>query len=134
MFATASQLRRIARPLLGVLLFAQGVVAMENCSALEADPVQAFAAGMDMSAMMDDDGTPCQMNVDDNKNACFVHCSQGDQVHSAQAVMPFLPASTPVLVLDNAVEPAILHAAPLQELAAINSGPPIPIRFCSFLI
>lgn len=135
MLMTSAQLRRIARPLLGLLLFAQGVVAAQSCVAREASPIQAFASAPAMAGMaMDDEQMPCHEQADDNKNACFVHCTQADQVNTAQAAMPFIAASTPVLVLDTPAAPAIIRPAPQLELAAINSGPPISIRFCSFLI
>lgn len=136
MSMTAAQMRRIARPLLGLLLFAQGVVAAQTCVAREASPIQAFAAAPAMAAMAmdDDEQMPCHEQAGDNKNACFVHCTQADQVSTAQAAMPFVAASTPVLVLDTPAVPAIIR--PPQQLArvATDSGPPISIRFCSFLI
>ena len=132
MLLTSAQLRRIARPLLGLLLFAQGVVAAENCVALETSPVHSFVPAM--AAMLDADGTPCHMQAEDNKNACFVHCSQEEQVQSAQADIPFIQSATPVLVLDIPAVPVVIRPAPQLASVSIDTGPPLSIRFCSFLI
>lgn len=119
-------LRKIARLMLGVVLFAQGVVAVNACDLLQGKVEQAFTAQA-TSEM------PCHEHVATNANACFVHCTQGDQVNVDHVVPPFVAPSTVTLIVDV---PKLRSAAPTEvgTRVALDTGPPLSIRFCSFQI
>jgi hypothetical protein len=89
---------------------------------------------MDEMAMQNAGHMSCHEQPNENKNACLVHCTQADQISADQATPVFIPSSTAVLVLDVAVEQ--ISTLPRRNVAQAdyNSGPPIPIRFCTFLI
>ena len=60
----------LARLMLGLVLFAQGVVAANACVAPVASPAQAYVVGQDDEAM------PCHEEENSNANACLSHCTQ----------------------------------------------------------
>jgi len=134
MHFTHLHLRKLARATLALLLFAQGVVAAQACVMSVTDPVQAFAPAMDKMVMQGEEHMSCHEQAGENKNACLVHCTQADQINSDQATPAFMPSSMAVLVVD--VPAAQTSTIPRCNVAriAFNSGPPIPIRFCTFLI
>lgn len=108
-------------------LFAQGILAAHACVAPDASAAHAVSAETVVPAM------PCHESAKFNANECLMHCTQSDQVNLDQHNM--LAAPVDELVLLVAI-PALQHPA----LTAINSpqlldtGPPLSIRFCSFLI
>ncbi len=131
-----AQIRKLARATLALVLFAQGVVAAQTCGAREADPVQAFAPAMNagMAGMHDEEAMPCHEQPGENKNACLAHCTQANQISADQAAPVFMPATAVVLVLDvPAIRASTFPRFRASELV-LNGGPPIPIRFCTFLI
>lgn len=134
MHFTHLHLRKLARATLALLLFAQGVVAAQACVMAEANPVQAFAPAMEEMAMQGAEHMSCHEQPAENKNACLVHCTQADQISAEQAAPVFMPSSTAVLVVDApAVQTSNIPRCNVAQVA-FNSGPPIPIRFCTFLI
>lgn len=120
--------RWIARFMLGLLLFAQGVVAANACNAADGNVTQAFAV-----SQADETAMHCHEDEVPNANACFVHCTQGDQVNVDQHVPVFVAPSVVTLVVDV---PASVSAISTSSIArvALNTGPPVSIRFCSFQI
>ena len=121
--------RWIARLMLGLVLFAQGVLAANACDILGGNVSQAFAV-----AAADEHAAPCHEEPASNANACLDHCTQGDRVNVAQVTPVFVAPSVVVLVLDV---PAVTSLAPAYLAAArvnIESDPPASIRFCSFQI
>ena len=120
--------RWIARLILGLALFAQGVLTANACDGLHASATQAFAAkAADMAGM------PCHDEDSPNANACLAHCTQGDQVNVDQLSPAFIPARVVALV---AVVPAssVVLTSYFTSRILLNTGPPVSIRFCSFQI
>ncbi len=120
--------RQIARLMLGLVLFAQGVVAASACDVVRGNVTQAFAV-----TEADTPAMHCHEEEVPNANACFVHCTQGDQVNVDQVVPVFVAPGVATLVVDV---PAPALAAPtyFTSRVALNTGPPVSIRFCSFQI
>lgn len=116
----------IARLLVGVLLFAQGVVAANACDVLGGNIVQVFAAGDEVEPCHDEESSS-------NPNACLDHCTQGDRVSVDQITPDFIPPSTLALRVALATQTFVLPLTPDATLR-LNTGPPISIRFCSFQI
>ncbi len=119
-------LRKIARLMLGVVLFAQGVVAVNACDLLNGKVEHAFIAPAATEM-------PCHEHPAANANVCFVHCTQGDQVNVDHVVPPFITPSTVVLTV---ALPEVRAAKPVSTAArvALDTGPPLSVRFCSFQI
>jgi hypothetical protein len=120
--------RWIARLMFGLLLFAQGVVAANACDVVDGNVTQAFAVQTEETA-----GMHCHEEVVANANACLVHCTQGDQVSVDQVTHVFAAPTAVTLVVDV---PATVVIAPsyLATQVALDTGPPVSIRFCSFQI
>jgi hypothetical protein len=115
----------IARLLLGVFLFAQGVVAANACDVLGGNIAQVFAAA--------ENTEPCHDETSSNANACLDHCTQGDRISVDQITPDFIPPSTLALRAAIATQTFVLPLTPDATLT-LNTGPPISIRFCSFQI
>jgi hypothetical protein len=120
--------RRIARLMLGLALFAQGVMTANACDVLNGNATQAFAA-----KAPDMPGMHCHDEASPNANACLAHCTQGDQVNVDQVIPVFLAPSVVTLLVDV---PASVSVVPsyFTSRIALNTGPPVSIRFCSFQI
>lgn len=120
------KIRWLARLMLALVLFAHGIVAASAC--VMSSPAQAY--GMEQH---EDEAMPCHEEETPNANACLVHCAQPDQIsvdqHSATIAVP---AS---LVTWLTPFPQIQQDRPkiAPEHVALDTGPPIPIRFCSLL-
>jgi hypothetical protein len=120
------KIKWLARLMLVLLLFAQGIVAVNACVA--SSPTQAFSM-----AEQGDEAMPCHDEEIPNTNACLSHCTQPDQISVDQHHMPL---TAPVSVIAWAsIQPQAQHIPPViySEHLALDTGPPIPIRFCSFL-
>lgn len=116
----------LARLMLVLVLFAQGIVAANACVA--SSPAQAYTM-----EQHDDAAMPCHEEETPNANACLSHCTQSDQVSVDQQ---HTPIHAPVSVIAWAsIQPQAQHIPPVIYSAplALDTGPPIPIRFCSFL-
>lgn len=107
-------------------LFAQGVLAAHACVA-DAGSVQTLAMQSDAESM------PCHEAERTISNACLMHCTQSDQVNIDHHTMVAAPVDVPVL---HVAMPQPQHLALTLAYAPLplNTGPPLPIRFCSFLI
>lgn len=114
--------------MLGLMLFAQGIVAANACDVLTGNVNQAFALSSEESA------EPCHDNVASNANACLDHCTQGDRVGVDQITPAFVIPNTPVLRIELTEESAIPPTYLTTSKIAADSGPPVSIRFCSFQI
>jgi len=116
----------LARLMLVLVLFAQGIIAANACVA--PSPAQAYSM-----AQQDDEAMPCHEEEIPNANACLSHCTQSDQISVDQHHVPF---AAPLSVIAWASsQPQTQHIRPAAsfEHLALDTGPPIPIRFCSFL-
>lgn len=121
------KIKWLARLMLGLMLFAQGIVAANACITPEASPVQAYAVERN------DEATPCHEEEVSNANACLNHCTQTDQISVDQHSVPLaVPVSVMAWVSSlPQQQPARTKLA--AEQMALNTGPPLSIRFCSFL-
>lgn len=120
-------IRWLARLMLGLAFCAQGIVAAHACVAPGAGPAQAYVVAHDDAAM------PCHEEPAPGANACLTHCTQSDQIsvdqHNAALAAPVsVIAWTITPPPEQSVRPSVVF-----EQLALNTGPPIPIRFCSFL-
>ncbi len=122
------KIKWLSRLMLGLVLFAQGIVAATACVAPSASPVQAYAIEQNAAAM------PCHDEKLSNANACLGHCTQSERIsvdqHNVQLAAPVSVISWATTQLQ--AQPLRLAISP--EYLALNTGPPISIRFCSFLI
>jgi hypothetical protein len=118
----------IARLMLGLVLFAQGVVAANACDVLRGSVSQAFAA-----KAADSSGMHCHEESLPNTNACLAHCTQGDQVNVDQVIPVFVAPSVVTLVVDVPARVSVVPSYSTSRIA-LNTGPPVSIRFCSFQI
>ena len=122
------KIKWLARLMLGLMLFAQGIVAANACIAPSASPVHAYSIGQNV-----DETTPCHDEETPNANACLMHCDQADQIsldqHNATVAAPVS------VVTWLAPFPQMQHEYPTvtSQQVVLDTGPPIPIRFCSFL-
>jgi len=129
----------IARFTLAAVLFAQGVLAAHACVLPAMHPAQAFAEHKVAAKPCHEGKESTAVKVEQisteqaNSNACLMSCTQSDQIsvdHQALTVTPITPAH---------VLPVKLHAQQhatdfIPYYQALNTGPPVAIRFCSFLI
>jgi len=123
-----NKIKWLARLMLGLVLFAQGMVAANACVAPSASPAQAYSM-----TEQDDETMPCHEEEAANANVCLSHCTQSDQISLDQHHMPL---AAPVSVIAwVSVQPQAQHFRPAIsfEHLALDTGPPIPIRFCSLL-
>lgn len=121
--------RWIARLMLGLVLFAQGVVASYACDVTRSSATQAFATQTAEHGEM-----PCHDEVVSNANACLDHCTQGDRISVDQVTHLFAVPEIAVLVVALPVQTAAKPAWLAASRVATDSGPPANIRFCSFQI
>jgi hypothetical protein len=123
----------LARLMLGLVLFGQGVVAANACVTPGAGAVQAFS-----SVSMADDMVPdaCHEHEDTlpNANACLSHCTQSYQISADPHFVPLAaPVSVAMRVLPQPRRLVSRVSVPHSEPLAFGGDPPIPLRFCTFL-
>ncbi len=122
------KIKWLSRLMLGLVLFAQGIVAATACIVPDTSAVQAYVIEQNAGAI------PCHDEKLSNANACLGHCTQPDRISVDQHNVPL---AAPVSVISWAtiqLQAQSMHLAISSEYLALNTGPPIPIRFCSFLI
>lgn len=136
MTLTQRTMKWLARLMLGLVLFGQGVVAANACVTPDASAVHAFSSAT-MEAMADDMAMDsCHEHEDQipNANACLSHCTQSDQINADQHLAALAaPVSVAELVLPQPQALSVSFPKARFEPLAFNSDPPIPIRFCTFL-
>jgi len=113
--------------MLVAVLVAQGILAAHACVTPAASAVQALLAEPVVEIM------PCHQPEQANANACLMHCTQADQVNLDQQHMAAVAIDDVIL---HVVMPQMQYhvLAPAYIPLALNTGPPLAIRFCSFLI
>jgi len=108
-------------------LFVQGILASHACVSNESNAINAYK-------MQDNSDTPaCHHVGSTSANECLMHCTQSEQVN-----LDHHHLNTPIFtqsVLQIATPP-LRQRIPLAIYVpmAASSGPPLTIRFCSFLI
>lgn len=118
------KIKWLSRLMLVAALFTQGILAAHACvmSADRAAQVMSGAGAM-----------PCYETEVTNANACLMHCTQSDQVNLDQQTVAAVAVNENMLrVAMLPVQRDILKLTPMP--LPLNSGPPLAIRFCSFLI
>lgn len=124
------KLKWIARLLLALALFTQGVLAAHACVSAQASAAHAVLQARDVMEEM-----PCCPHHADKQgaNECLVHCTQSDQVSLDQHGLVALPVTAVVL---QVAPPLPERRAARRDVAplALNCGPPLSILYCSFLL
>ena len=118
-FLNYKLLNLVYRLMLAAILFMQYSQASQACLLAEAHPAMAFAVQTTSDCAMHHMDKP-------NPNACFVHCTAGDQTldthHSALNTAAMLPAAPLMALVPSTPFPATNYSAPLL---AFSSGPPL---------
>lgn len=109
-----------------VIVFTQGILAAHACTA--ANAAQALAA-----SVAADEAMPCHVVEKIDSNTCLLHCSQADQVNLDPHEMMAVPVNGIVIYVATPQSQTAIFA-PVYARVALNTGPPLSIRFCSFLI
>lgn len=124
---TQRKTKWLTRLMLVVALFAQCILAAHACVAPDASAAHAVAMESVNEAM------PCHESAKLNANECLMHCTASEQLSLDQQTMMAAPVNELVLLVDM---PQVLHFALTsgQPPLVLNTGPPLSIRFCSFLI
>lgn len=122
-----NKIRWLARLMLALVLFAQGIVAASACLTPDAGPVQAYAAAQD------DEAAPCHDEEFHNSNACLAHCTQADQAGVDLHILQFAAPAGVIGWLSNQPQAEAVRQNVAVGQIAPDTGPPLPIRFCSFL-
>jgi hypothetical protein len=119
------RLARIACALLMFLFFAQAALAASGCLMPGSGLAKALAAA---------EKSGCSGEGSMNLNLCLAHCNSDSQsLDTGELPVSTLPSSV-VLVVPPVGCPERLTLAVAVVCVERTSEPPIPIRFCSFLI
>ena len=121
---TQHKIKWLARLMLGLVLFTQGMAGASACLTANASPAQAYA--------VNEPAMPCHDATQANANVCLQQCTQADQINIDQHILVAAPVAVPVLTLAPPATPSLRST--YASYIAPNSGPPLTIRFCSFLI
>ena len=114
--------------MLVLVLFAQGMIAASACNSPAASPEQAYVI-----AHPDDETMPCHEAKNHNANACLVHCTNADQINADQHQLPVSAPANVIAWVSSLPQPEPVQPAISSQPLVLDTGPPIPIRFCSFL-
>lgn len=121
------KIRFLARLMLVAGLFAQGTLAAHAC--VMSSDVALNVHNLEIVA----EAMPCHEAQSTNANACLMHCTQDSQVNLDQQTIAALPVTEAVLLVALPHTQQMIVAASSTPVP-LNSGPPLSIRFCSFLI
>lgn len=121
---THRKIRFLARLLLVVGLLVQGTLASHACISHEASAVKAFSHTGSVS---------CHHTENTSMNECLMHCTQAERVNIDQHNVEIVNSSTAVLHIALLDMKTPLQV-PVADNSAINTGPPLAIRFCTFLL
>lgn len=105
-------------------IFTQGILVAHACVTPANSAVHALTVAEAM---------PCHEIEVSNANACLMHCTQSDQVNLDQQTVAAISVSENMLRVAMPPGQQIL-LSPAHTPLPLNSGPPLSIRFCSFLI
>ena len=121
------KIKWLSRLMLAVMLFAYGIVATHACVMPDSMPASVHSVKSGAEAM------PCHEITQKNDNACLLSCNQPDQVNVDQHHISFAPASAAHVLSGRLQAQHTPQVFPPTTLA-LNTGPPLTIRFCSFLL
>jgi hypothetical protein len=117
----------LSRLMLVMALFAQETLAAHVCGQAESSVKQSYSTSMAVT------NNHCHEAKDSNVNACLMHCTQSEQLNLDQASVFAVPVAD--VVLRVALSTVQQQALPPNAIPMVLSvGPPLAIRFCSFLI
>jgi len=121
------KIRLLTRLMLVAVFFAQGTLAAHGCV------MPANSAEMVHNTASATEDMPCHQAEKKNVNACLMHCEQTNQVNHDQQLITILPIKEVVM---SVVQPQIQNKliASIYTPLTLDTGPPLSIRFCSFLI
>jgi hypothetical protein len=127
MQAVRRHLNRVVHLCLALALFSQFAMAAQACTSLQGTPTAAFKQEAGHHHCHEGRGSV-------NPNACLMHCLQGDQAPVPVEAVPVAQFSAiaggiPAAPRTAAWQPDL----PQPQILAVDSGPPIPIRYCRFL-
>ncbi len=108
--------------MMALVLFAQGVVS-----------TSVYAAPASQPSAQGHHSMSCHDKQAPSSSACVTHCSQADQINLDHGAVLAAPVSTVSWQLNLPADRRISLRV-LRQQVALDTGPPIPIRFCSFLI
>jgi hypothetical protein len=121
------KIKLFTRLMLVAGLFAQGTLAAHAC-VTSVDSAAMVHANESVTEAM-----PCHKVEKTNANACLMHCTQDSQVNLDQHSIAVLPVTENVLFVEMP-EVQYSHVTISHTTEALNTGPPLSIRYCSFLI
>ncbi len=107
--------------MLCAMFFAQAAVAANACLRPLSAP---STAGTQQPAH-------CETQQEIGLNLCLYHCADQSDQHAPQPILP--SATPPVLSIMQTAFATYVSPRP-RVVTAATHDPPIPIRFCSFLI
>lgn len=124
---TQRKIKHWARLMLVLVLFAQGTLAAHACVNDSEVMLQVQHAAVAADMM------PCHELDVSNKNACQMHCTQSGQLNLDQQNPLAVAVSEVILHIES---PAIQyhHQTISSSTVSLNTGPPLSIRFCTFLL
>lgn len=122
---THCKIRFLTRLLLVVGLFVQGTLAAHACVTHEVSAVKALS--------MQAGGESCHHAESASANECLAHCTQSEQVNVDQQQVA-VPIISEVVLHIAVPQPQLKVPASAYSPLAVNSDPPLIIRFCTFLI
>lgn len=113
--------------MLGVALCTQFILASHACVGPDASAAKAVTMQTSAETM------PCHESAKLNANECLMHCTESDQLNLDQHALVAAPVDD--IVLRVALPQVQIHALTSGHLPMVlNTGPPLSIRYCSFLI
>ena len=121
------KIKWLTRLVLVTMLFAQGILAAHACVTHEVSAVKA------LNMQMGSDVAPCHQAEKTSANECLMHCVQSEQINLDQQQVAAPIINTVVLRIAVPAPQRIMLTA-LPTPVAFNNGPPLTIRYCSFLI
>jgi len=127
MIFTQRKKKWLALLMLLVAFAVQGILAAHACISPES------SAAASLTVKSDVESISCHQAEKTAPNACLMHCTQSDQVNLGHHAMPAAPTDDIVLLV---AMPSLQHKALPATCTPVvqNTGPPLSIRFCSFLI
>ena len=124
------------------VLFAQGVIAAHACMLPVMSSVQVFAKQLGSSKQpcnplvkpaLDQNPMVQQPAAQTHGNACLASCAQADQINSDNKSFTVVAIGR-ANFLSQTISVQSYSAIFFPNYQVLNTGPPVAIRFCTFLI
>jgi hypothetical protein len=129
MKSSTRKLQLLSRLVLAAVLFAQGILAAHACLQPVASAIPSLLNEHAAETTHCHESAKAKLNA----NECLMHCTQSDQINFDHAVVAALPANEVIL---HIAIPPLLHKALTFDYVplVLDTGPPLSILYCSFLI